>query len=140
MLGLGCAGCGGDCGMGEIAGLGNANTLDMSGTFWTQQPNQYPQMAGQGTDPGGISAGNTWTDVFQGGLKTAFSIANSRYGGVQPGQYMQAGSNIAYRLPTGASSFNTFPTGIGVGASSGDLLTWAIIGGGLLLAVKAFSK
>lgn len=138
MIGFGCADCGGGCGMGELAtlnGLGSICGFDDYGNA-----TDCGILAGQSTDVGGLSAGNTWTDVFQGGLKTAFSIAKSRYGGVQPGQYMQAGSNIAYRLPTGASSFNTFPTGIGVGANSGGLLTWAIIGGAALLAVKAFSK
>lgn len=135
MTGMGCASC---CGMGQLAtlnGLGSICGMDDYG-----DSTDCSILAGQGTDPGGLSAGNTWTDVFQGGLKTAFSIANSRYGGVQPGQYMQAGSNIAYRLPTGASSFNTFPTGIGVGANSGGLLTFALIGGAALIAIKAFSK
>ena len=136
MYGLGC-----DC---DRAGLGDANTLDFSGTLWASAPNQYPQLAGMSTDVGGVSAGNTWSDVWKkvaiAGTNTGLVIANARYGGVQPGQYMQAGSNIAYRVPTGSTNFGTFPSGVGVGIGSGGLLTYLLIGGVALVAIKALSS
>ncbi len=136
MLGFGCADCGGKCGgVGEIAGLGATCGVDDYGN-----PTDCGILAGQSTDPGGLSVGNTWNSVWQQGVTSLFGIANSRYGGVQPGQYMQSGSNVAYRLPTGSSNFSTFPSGIGVGVGSSSLFTYLLIGGVALVGIKALSS
>ena len=152
MCGMGCVSCGGSCGMGEVAtlnGLGDIsdpNVLDMSGTLWTSQPNQYPTIAGQSTDPGAISTGYNWSNVWGQGVTSLFGIASARYGGVQPGQYMQSGSNIAYRLPTGyqaSPGANPFGGSIGIGVGTGSmssLIPILLLGGVGLFAIKALSK
>lgn len=119
-------------------GMGAAETAEINFFGWDQT--NYSTVSGQSTDPGGVSLGNTWTDIWQKGLTTAFGIANARYGGVQPGQYVQNGNSVNYRLPNNSTNFSAFPTaGIGVGSSS-SLMTWLLIGGVGLIAIKSLSK
>lgn len=129
--GLGCAGCGGSC---SGAGLGAVCGYDDYGI-----PTQCGELAGQSTDVGALSTGYSWNDVWKQGASIGFNIANARYGGVQPGQYMQSGSNIAYRLPAGSTQFgfSNFPGTTGIG--SGSLLTYVGIGLVGLFALKAFA-
>lgn len=128
-----------DFGFGGM-GLGDADTtLDFTGTLWAQQPNQYPQVAGQSTDVGAQSTGYDWNNVWRQGVTSLFSIAKARYGGPQPGQFMQSGSNIAYALPKGATSFNfsSFPSGMGVSSGISGLMPLLLIGGVAVVALKA---
>lgn len=122
------------CSCNGLSGIGDSQTnIDFYG--WNNVGG-YP-IAGQSTDPGAISTGYSWSDVFKQGALTGFGVFGSKFGGVQPGQYYQNGGNIAYALPQGSTQFgfSNFPGTTGVGG--GSLLVYGGLAIAALVAFKA---
>jgi len=114
-------------------GLGSNNTIDFFG--WDQTTG-YEGVAGQSTDPGALSTGYSWNDIWKKGVNSGFSILQNRFGGMQPGTYYQSGNNVAYRVPTNQTSIgvNSIP-GIGFD-NSGSLLMLGGLAVGALVLIK----
>ena len=50
-----------------------------------------------------------WGNIIESSVKAGTDIARARYGGPQPGQYIQDGNSIRYNIPMGTNPLTTFP-------------------------------